>query len=73
MSPKRILSLLALLLAIPAFAAAELTVDFSQTNGVIRPLHGVNLGPLCYRGLVDLSAYHRELACRSRACTMWCG
>ena len=61
MSPKRILSLLALLLAIPAFAAAELTVDFSQTNGVIRPLHGVNLGPLCYRGLVDLSAYHREL------------
>ncbi|MCX6930422.1 MAG: hypothetical protein NT154_45540 [Verrucomicrobia bacterium] len=42
-------------------AAAEMTVDFSQTNGVIRPLHGVNLGPLCYRGMVDLSAYHREL------------
>lgn len=27
----------------------------------IRPLNGVNLGPLCYRGTVDLSAYHREL------------
>ena len=55
------LPLLALLLAIPAFAAADLTVDFSKTNGVLRPLHGVNLGPLCYRGMVDLSAYHREL------------
>jgi beta-xylosidase len=47
--------------AVVLSAAAELTVDFSQTNGVIRPLHGVNLGPLCYRGMVDLSAYHREL------------
>ncbi|MGC8828544.1 MAG: GH39 family glycosyl hydrolase [Verrucomicrobiia bacterium] len=27
----------------------------------IRPLHGVNLGPLCYRGTIDLSQYHREL------------
>lgn len=42
-------------------ADAELTIDFSRTNGIIRPLHGVNLGPLCYRGMVDLSAYHREL------------
>lgn len=41
--------------------AAEITVDFSKTNGIIRPLHGVNLGPLCYRGIVDLSQYHREL------------
>jgi len=37
------------------------TVDFSRTNGVIRPLHGVNLGPLCYRGMVDLTDYHRAL------------
>ena len=50
-----------MLLAIPAVAAAELTVNFSRTNGVIRPLHGINLGPLCYRGMVDLSTYHREL------------
>lgn len=42
-------------------AASELTIDFSNTHGVIRPLHGVNLGPLCYRGMVDLSTYHREL------------
>jgi len=57
----RLLSLLSLVSAVLASAAAELTVDFSQTNGVICPLHGVNLGPLCYRGMVDLSAYHREL------------
>jgi hypothetical protein len=41
--------------------AGEVALDFSRTNGVIRPLHGVNLGPLCYRGMVDLSAYHRAL------------
>ena len=41
--------------------AQPVTIDFAQSNGVIRPLHGVNLGPLCYRGVVDLSAYHREL------------
>lgn len=58
----RISSLLVLLLAAPMLVAADLTVDFATTNGVIRPLHGVNLGPLCYRGMVDLSAYHRELA-----------
>jgi hypothetical protein len=53
-------SLLALQLAVSALAA-DFTVDFSRTNGLIRPLHGVNLGPLCYRGMVDLSGYHREL------------
>jgi xylan 1,4-beta-xylosidase len=60
-SKRRLLSLLNLVFAVVASAAAELTVDFSQTNRAIRPLHGVNLGPLCYRGMVDLSAYHREL------------
>jgi hypothetical protein len=47
--------------AVTAMSAAELAVDFSKTNGLIRPLHGVNLGPLCYRGIIDLSAYHSEL------------
>ena len=41
--------------------AGEVTIDFSKTAGRIRPLHGVNLGPLCYRGMVDLTAYHREI------------
>jgi hypothetical protein len=44
-----------LALTVTALAAGELTVDFSRTNGVIRPLHGVNLGPLCYRGMVDMA------------------
>jgi len=57
----RCLLFLSLLLAHSAPCAVELTVDFTQTNGTIRPLHGVNMGPLCYRGMVDLSAYHREL------------
>ena len=50
-----------LCMAFPVSGGTELTVDFSRTNGTIRPLHGVNLGPICYRGMVDLSAYHREL------------
>ncbi|MBI5384782.1 MAG: hypothetical protein HZA90_08840 [Verrucomicrobia bacterium] len=50
-----------LLCRLAAAESGELTVDFSKTNGLIRPLHGVNLGPLCYRGTVDLSAYHREI------------
>ncbi|HOW64939.1 MAG TPA: hypothetical protein P5186_20135 [Candidatus Paceibacterota bacterium] len=44
-----------------SLAGTELRVDFSQVRGTIRPLHGVNMGPLCYRGTVDLSDYHREL------------
>ena len=62
-----VLSLLALctvhIVGPPPLRAApvELQVESSQVIGEIRPLHGVNLGPLCYRGMVDLSAYHREL------------
>lgn len=55
------LALLGLWPVLPAWSGPELALDFSRTHGVIRPLHGVNLGPLCYRGMVDLSAYHREL------------
>ncbi len=51
-----------LLPSAPVLAAAELVVNFAQTNGAIRALHGVNAGPLCSRGLVDLSAYHQELS-----------
>lgn len=52
---------LALLASFGSAPAAEIVIDCARTNGVIRPLHGVNLGPLCYRGTVDLTAYHREL------------
>jgi hypothetical protein len=56
-----ILFLAALLPPLHGLAGEELAVDFSKTNGVLRALHGVNLGPLCYRGMVDLSGYHRAL------------
>lgn len=47
---------------IEVFGAGNvITVDCVQTIGDIKPLHGINLGPLCYRGTVDLSKYHREL------------
>jgi hypothetical protein len=29
--------------------------------GQIRPLHGVNNGPICHGGIVDLTPYHQEL------------
>ena len=38
-----------------------LQVDFGQHQGTIRPLHGVNFGPLSFNGLHDFSAYHRQL------------
>lgn len=51
-----------LLTGVMAHAAVEMTVDAGRAQGRIRPLHGVNFGPLCYRGMVDLTEYHRELA-----------
>ncbi|MGA2031871.1 MAG: hypothetical protein ABSG68_06425 [Thermoguttaceae bacterium] len=44
-----------------AAPAAELAVDCSRTDGAIRPLHGVNTGPLHAGDTLDLSAYYREL------------
>lgn len=39
----------------------SLTVDLPSSLPPIRPLHGVNNGPICFGGLVDLSPFHREL------------
>ena len=30
----------------------ELRIDFSRTNGLLRPLHGINKGPLAAGGLI---------------------
>ena len=58
-------SLLALtagtLIAATCHANLALTVDFSNTNGAIRRLHGINGGPLNYRGVVDLSDHYQTL------------
>jgi len=41
--------------------ARKIEVDFSRTVGRIRPLHGVNCGPIAENFRVDLSPYFREL------------
>src|SRR5947207_7238831 len=40
---------------------AMITIDFARPQGIIRPLHGVNLGPLNNHGTLDVSSHHREL------------
>src|SRR5688500_13372364 len=47
---------------LPTASAAEIVVDCSTPVGRIRPLHGVNNGPLDVGGTVDLSQHHNELA-----------
>lgn len=41
--------------------SCPIELDFSKTEGTIKPLNGVNGGPLSERGWVDLSPYYREL------------
>jgi hypothetical protein len=41
--------------------AATLEVDAGRKTGQIRPIHGINGGPICYGGVVDLSPYHKAL------------
>lgn len=54
-----------LAVALPLAAAAEplkLNVDFSRIHGTVRPLHGLNKGPLATGGMIDLAPQVRELA-----------
>jgi hypothetical protein len=41
---------------------SAITVDFSVSQGKIKPLHGVDNGPVGYGTLVDVSHYFKELA-----------
>jgi hypothetical protein len=50
----------ALMLVTPA-RAGEIVVECARPAGKLRPLHGVNMGPLDRGGLVDLSTHHRAL------------
>jgi len=60
-------ALLATLVALPVMSrtgvcrAAEIRVDAGRKIGAIRALHGVNGGPICYGGLVDVSAQQKAL------------
>jgi xylan 1,4-beta-xylosidase len=40
---------------------AVLQVDFGRVTGTIRPLHGLNQGPLAAGGLLDLTSEFKEL------------
>ncbi|MHB1462231.1 MAG: GH39 family glycosyl hydrolase [Armatimonadota bacterium] len=40
---------------------AEIRVDFSKPIGQIKPVHGVNNGPVCYGSILNVSASWREL------------
>ena len=49
--PRGVLTLLAMLFAdVPLGAEAVLTADFAVPAGSIRPLHGINKGPLAPGG-----------------------
>ena len=40
---------------------ADITFRYGTPAGQIKPLHGLNNGPVCYGSLVDVSAYYKEL------------
>ena len=42
-----------------------LSIDASRSIRLIPPLQGLDNGPLCQRGIVDLSRYYKELGVRN--------
>jgi xylan 1,4-beta-xylosidase len=42
----------------------SITVDANHTTGKIKPMQDLDNGPLCQRGIVDLSKYYKELGVR---------
>lgn len=41
---------------------SSVRVDFSTVCGSVRPLQGLNGGPVCHGGLIDVSHYYRDLS-----------
>ncbi|MEO7098397.1 MAG: hypothetical protein ABI162_03475, partial [Luteolibacter sp.] len=58
-----LLRLMAMLLAVVSLRADEVTLsaDFSVHTGAIRPLHGINKGPLAPGGIFDVIKEQKEL------------
>jgi hypothetical protein len=56
-------SVLALFMAVWLRAGEphHLTVDFAEARGELRPLHGINKGPLAPNGLVDVTEAQKRL------------
>ncbi len=48
-------------LALSAAEPVRFAVDVTRTNGLLRPLHGVNKGPIAAGGTIDLTEQHRQL------------
>lgn len=65
--PRCLAALLMLTPALYSLNAAEaiLSVDASQVTGKIKRVNDVDNGPLCARGIVDLSPYYKELGIRN--------
>lgn len=63
MKLSRLLSIAIVLFTAIANSAycAELRIDCAKEIGTIRPLHGINGGPVENQGLIDLSAYHSQI------------
>ncbi len=55
------IGLVSILCSVTSLDSAEIRVDASRKVGVIRAIHGINGGPICYGGVIDLSAYHKIL------------
>lgn len=59
--------LLAILIGLAAARIAcagdphRVTLEFAESQGALRALHGINKGPLAPNGLVDLTAAHKQL------------
>ena len=55
------IGLISILCSVMNMQAGEIHVDASRKIGAIRIIHGINGGPICYGGVVDLSPYHKTL------------
>ena len=55
------IGLISMLCSVRGMQAGEIRVDASHKIGAIRIIHGINGGPICYGGVVDLSLYHKTL------------
>jgi xylan 1,4-beta-xylosidase len=67
---RRLPALLSLALMLPQVYAADaptlsISVDASRSNGRIKHLNDVDGGPLCQRGIVDLTGYYKQLGIRN--------
>lgn len=58
-----LLTMLLLLWTLPLGGAEShrVVVDFAQSQGELRALHGINKGPLSANGLIDVTEAHRRL------------